>query len=42
VKKGIPAVLLVILAVAGLLRAGHWLAVRHQPFFAQLVMDSWE
>lgn len=41
-KKGIPAVLLVILAVAGLLRAGHWLAVRPQPFFAQLVMDSWE
>jgi len=42
VTKRVPAVLLVILAVAGLLRVGHWLQVRHQPFFAQLVMDSWE
>jgi tetratricopeptide (TPR) repeat protein len=40
--KRVPAVLLVILVVAGLLRVGHWLQVRRQPFFGQLVMDSWE
>ena len=31
-----------ILIVALVLRLAHWLAVRHQPFFAQLIMDSHE
>lgn len=41
-KKALPWVLLLILAVAGILRVSHWLLVRDEPFFAQLVMDSWE
>ena len=35
-------VLLVILAVALLVRLAHWIAVRNAPFFAQLAMDSQE
>ena len=34
--------LLLVLAAAFLIRLAHWLAVGQQPFFAQLVMDSWE
>jgi 4-amino-4-deoxy-L-arabinose transferase-like glycosyltransferase len=34
--------LLLILATSFLLRFAHWLAVGQQPFFAQLIMDSWE
>jgi 4-amino-4-deoxy-L-arabinose transferase-like glycosyltransferase len=39
-KKNI--ILWTILILALLLRLGHWLAVRDQPFFAQLIMDSHE
>lgn len=35
-------ILWMILIIALLLRLGHWLAVHHQPFFAQLIMDSHE
>src|SRR4026207_111775 len=35
-------VLLVILGVALLVRLAHWAAVRGEPFFAQLAMDSQE
>lgn len=35
-------ILWTILIVACLLRLGHLLAVHHQPFFAQLIMDSHE
>lgn len=35
-------ILLAILAVALVLRLAHWLAVRDEPFFAQLAMDSQE
>jgi len=34
--------LILVLALALLLRIAHWLAVGQQPFFAQLIMDSWE
>jgi len=40
--RGRRSVLLAILAVALLLRLAHWAAVRGQPFFAQLAMDSQE
>src|SRR5690349_10881095 len=36
------AVLLAILGVALLVRLAHWVAVRGEPFFAQLAMDSQE
>ncbi|HYU31567.1 MAG TPA: glycosyltransferase family 39 protein, partial [Thermoanaerobaculia bacterium] len=36
------AILLTILAVALALRLAHWWAVRDEPFFAQLAMDSQE
>jgi tetratricopeptide (TPR) repeat protein len=42
VKKKIPLVLVLILSAAFVLRLSHWLAVGHQPFFAQLIMDSYE
>ncbi len=42
VKKRIPLALVLILSVAFVLRLSHWLAVGHQPFFAQLIMDSYE
>ena len=35
-------ILFFILALALLLRLGHWLDVHHDPFFAQLIMDSQE
>ncbi|HSM13739.1 MAG TPA: glycosyltransferase family 39 protein, partial [Thermoanaerobaculia bacterium] len=34
--------LALVLALAAALRLGHWLAVREEPFFAQLAMDSQE
>jgi len=34
--------LVLVLALAFALRFAHWLAVGQQPFFAQLIMDSWE
>ncbi len=40
--RGRRSVLLAILAVALLVRLAHWAAVRGQPFFAQLAMDSQE
>ena len=41
-KRALPWALILILAAGGLLRVGHWLQVREEPFFSQLVMDSWE
>lgn len=35
-------ILYIILACALFLRLGHWLDVHHDPFFAQLIMDSQE
>lgn len=40
--RGRRSVLFAILAVALLVRLAHWAAVRNQPFFAQLAMDSQE
>ena len=40
--RGRRPVLLAILAVALLVRLAHWWAVRGQPFFGQLAMDSQE
>jgi Flp pilus assembly protein TadD len=40
--RGRRSVLLAILAVAFLVRLAHWAAVRGQPFFGQLAMDSQE
>jgi len=40
--KRAQAFLLAILLAALILRIAHWLAVRHEPFFAQLAMDSQE
>jgi 4-amino-4-deoxy-L-arabinose transferase-like glycosyltransferase len=37
-----PYILFTILSAALLLRIFHWLALRNQPFFAQLAMDSQE
>jgi 4-amino-4-deoxy-L-arabinose transferase-like glycosyltransferase len=42
VTRGRRTVLLAILAVALLVRLAHWAAVRGEPFFAQLAMDSQE
>lgn len=39
-KGHLPVALLVILALGFIL--GHWLSVRHDPFFAQPVMDSYQ
>lgn len=35
-------ILYIILVCALMLRLGHWLDVHHDPFFAQLIMDSHE
>ena len=42
VKRRIPLALVLILCAAFVIRLSHWLAVGHQPFFAQLIMDSYE
>lgn len=41
-KKNRKYLLLIILALALLLRLTHWIAVHHQPFFSQLIMDSYQ
>jgi len=41
-QKKSSSLLFAILAAALLLRILHWLALRHEPFFAQLAMDSQE